>query len=96
MERVQAIGDSLVLALLQVSSTGRASGIVTGAESATVYDFIDADAWADWNGDDQKHGNRGLSKTRLHRVRDHHGCGSNNARAVLGQVREEEVLINSD
>ena len=41
VERVQAIGDSLVLALLRVSSTGRASGIVTGAESATVYDFID-------------------------------------------------------
>jgi hypothetical protein len=41
VERVQAIGDSLVLALLQVSSTGRASGIVTSAESATVYDFVD-------------------------------------------------------
>jgi ketosteroid isomerase-like protein len=41
VERVQAIGDSLALALLRVSSTGRASGIVTGAESATVYDFID-------------------------------------------------------
>ena len=41
VERVQAIGDSHALAFLRVSSTGRASGIVTGAESATVYDFID-------------------------------------------------------
>ena len=41
VDRVQAITGSLVLALLRVSSTGRASGIVTGAESATVYDFID-------------------------------------------------------
>jgi ketosteroid isomerase-like protein len=41
VQRVQAIGDSHALALLRVSSTGRASGIVTGAESANVYDFID-------------------------------------------------------
>jgi ketosteroid isomerase-like protein len=41
VQRVQALGDSNVLAFLRVSSTGRASGIVTGAESANVYDFID-------------------------------------------------------
>ena len=41
VQRVQAIGDSNALALLRVGSTGRASGIVTGAESANVYDFID-------------------------------------------------------
>jgi ketosteroid isomerase-like protein len=41
VQRVQAIGDSHALALLRVSSTGRASGIVTAAESANVYDFID-------------------------------------------------------
>lgn len=41
VQRLQAIGDSNVLAFLRISSTGRASGIVTGAESANVYDFID-------------------------------------------------------
>jgi ketosteroid isomerase-like protein len=41
VQRVQAIGDSQALALLRVSLTGRASGIVTAAESANVYDFID-------------------------------------------------------
>jgi ketosteroid isomerase-like protein len=41
VQRVQAIGDSHALALLRVSSTGRASGIATSAESANVYDFID-------------------------------------------------------
>ena len=41
VQRVQAIGDSNALAFLRVSSTGRASGIVTGAESANVYDFIE-------------------------------------------------------
>ena len=41
VQRVQAIGDSYALAFLRFSSTGRASGIVTGAESANVYDFID-------------------------------------------------------
>jgi ketosteroid isomerase-like protein len=41
VQRVQAIGDSQAHALLRVSSTGRASGIVTAAESANVYDFID-------------------------------------------------------
>jgi len=41
VQRVQAIGDRNALALLRVRLTGRASGIVTGAESANVYDFID-------------------------------------------------------
>jgi ketosteroid isomerase-like protein len=41
VQRVQAIGDSNALAFLRVRSTGRASGIVTGAETANVYDFID-------------------------------------------------------
>jgi ketosteroid isomerase-like protein len=41
VQRVQAIGDSNALALLRIRATGRASGIVTGAESANVYDFID-------------------------------------------------------
>jgi ketosteroid isomerase-like protein len=43
VQRVQAIGDSHALALLRVSSTGRASGIVTAAETANVYDFIDGE-----------------------------------------------------
>src|SRR3982074_92473 len=41
VQRVQAIADSKVLAFLRVGSTGRASGIVTAAERANVYDFID-------------------------------------------------------
>ena len=41
VQRVQAIGDSKALAFVRFRSTGRASGIVTGAESANVYDFID-------------------------------------------------------
>jgi ketosteroid isomerase-like protein len=41
VQRVQAIGDSNALAFLRVGSTGRASGIVTGAETANVYDFIE-------------------------------------------------------
>ena len=41
VQRVQAIGDSHALALLRVSSTGRASGIATSAESGNVYDFVD-------------------------------------------------------
>ena len=40
VQRAQAIGDSHVLAFLRVSSTGRASGIVTSAESGNVYDFV--------------------------------------------------------
>ena len=41
VQRVQAVADSKVLAFLQVGSTGRASGIVTAADSGNVYDFID-------------------------------------------------------
>ncbi|HME05318.1 MAG TPA: nuclear transport factor 2 family protein [Solirubrobacteraceae bacterium] len=41
VQRVQALGDSNVLAFLRFEATGRASGIVTGAESANVYDFIE-------------------------------------------------------
>ena len=41
VQRVQPIGDTTVLALLRVRATGRASGIVTAADSANVYDFID-------------------------------------------------------
>jgi hypothetical protein len=41
VQRMQAVGDSDVLAFLLISSTGRASGIVTGAESANVYDFVE-------------------------------------------------------
>jgi ketosteroid isomerase-like protein len=41
VQRVQAIGDGSAIAFLRFGSTGRASGIVTGAESANVYDFID-------------------------------------------------------
>ena len=41
VQRVQAIGDSTAIAFLRVGATGRVSGIVTGAESANVYDFID-------------------------------------------------------
>ena len=41
VQRVQAIGDTNALAFVRVKSTGRASGIVTGAESTNVYDFID-------------------------------------------------------
>jgi ketosteroid isomerase-like protein len=41
VQRVQAIGDTAAIAFLRVGATGRASGIVTGAESANVYDFID-------------------------------------------------------
>jgi len=41
VQRVQAIGDTNALAFVRSKSTGRASGIVTGAESTNVYDFID-------------------------------------------------------
>ena len=40
VQRVRAIGDSNAIAFVRVSSTGRASGVVTAAESANVYDFI--------------------------------------------------------
>jgi ketosteroid isomerase-like protein len=42
VERMQAIGDSKVIAFVRSGATGRASGIVTGAESANVYDFVGA------------------------------------------------------
>jgi len=41
VQTVRAVGDSHALAFVRVGSTGRASGIVTGAETANVYDFID-------------------------------------------------------
>jgi ketosteroid isomerase-like protein len=41
VQRVKAIGDSNAIAFVRFRSTGRASGIVTRAESANVYDFID-------------------------------------------------------
>ena len=41
VQRVQAIGDSNAIAFVRSRSTGRASGIVTGAESANVYHFLD-------------------------------------------------------
>jgi ketosteroid isomerase-like protein len=41
VQRLQAIGDSNVIAFTRFRSTGRASGIVTGAEGANVYDFAD-------------------------------------------------------
>ena len=43
VQRVQAIGDSNAIAFLRISSTGRASGIVTAAESANIYDFIEGE-----------------------------------------------------
>jgi ketosteroid isomerase-like protein len=41
VQRVEALGDSNVLAFLRFGATGRASGIVTSAESANVYDIIE-------------------------------------------------------
>ena len=41
VQHVQTIDDSNAIAFLRIGATGRASGIVTGAESANVYDFID-------------------------------------------------------
>jgi uncharacterized protein (TIGR02246 family) len=41
VQRVQAIGESLAIAFVRTSSTGRVSGIATGAEGANVYDFND-------------------------------------------------------
>jgi ketosteroid isomerase-like protein len=41
VQTVRAVGGSHALAFVRVGSTGRASGIVTGAESTNVYDFID-------------------------------------------------------
>jgi ketosteroid isomerase-like protein len=41
VQRVQATGDGDVITFLRISSTGRASGIVTGAETTNVYDFTE-------------------------------------------------------
>jgi ketosteroid isomerase-like protein len=41
VQRVRAIGDTNALAFVRSKSTGRVSGIVTGAESTNVYDFIE-------------------------------------------------------
>jgi ketosteroid isomerase-like protein len=41
VERMRAVDDGNVLAFLRVRATGRVSGIVTGADTANVYDFID-------------------------------------------------------
>jgi uncharacterized protein len=41
VQRTQAIGDSNAIAFLRFRSTGRASGIVTAADSTAVYDFIE-------------------------------------------------------
>jgi ketosteroid isomerase-like protein len=41
VQSVQAVDDSSVIAFVRVSSTGRASGIAMGTESANVYDFTD-------------------------------------------------------
>jgi hypothetical protein len=41
VQRVQPTGESNVIAFITVTSTGRASGIVTDVQSTNVYDFID-------------------------------------------------------
>jgi ketosteroid isomerase-like protein len=41
VERMRAVDDGNVLAFLRVRATGRVSGIVTRADTANVYDFID-------------------------------------------------------
>jgi ketosteroid isomerase-like protein len=41
VERIRAVDDGKVLAFLRVRATGRVSGIVTRADTANVYDFID-------------------------------------------------------
>jgi ketosteroid isomerase-like protein len=41
VERMRALDDGNVLAFLRVRATGRVSGIVTGADTANVYNFID-------------------------------------------------------
>jgi ketosteroid isomerase-like protein len=39
VQRVQTVGDSHAIAFVRSSSTGRVSGIATGADQANVYDF---------------------------------------------------------
>jgi len=41
VQSVQAVGDDTVIAFIQTSASGRASGISTGTESTNVYDFIE-------------------------------------------------------
>ena len=41
VERIRAVDNGDVLAFLRVRATGRVSGIVTGADTANVYNFID-------------------------------------------------------
>src|SRR3954454_1838011 len=41
LERVRAVGEDRVLAFLQSSATGRASGVPLNISSANVYDFMD-------------------------------------------------------
>jgi hypothetical protein len=40
-ERLEAVGAGRVLAFMQLTGTGRASGISTGAETGNVYDLVD-------------------------------------------------------
>jgi ketosteroid isomerase-like protein len=40
IESLKTIGDDQVLAFVQTSSTGRASGIQTGADTTNVYDLV--------------------------------------------------------
>jgi ketosteroid isomerase-like protein len=40
-ERLEAVGTDRVLALMQLTGSGRASGISTDAETGNVYDLVD-------------------------------------------------------
>jgi ketosteroid isomerase-like protein len=40
-ERLEAVGTGRVLAFMQLTGSGRASGIPTDAETANVYDLVD-------------------------------------------------------
>jgi ketosteroid isomerase-like protein len=40
-ERLEAVGTDRVLAFMQLTGSGRASGIPTGAETGNVYDLVD-------------------------------------------------------
>ena len=41
VERVESVGASQVLAFLQITASGRSSGIPQGAPTANVYDLVD-------------------------------------------------------
>jgi hypothetical protein len=41
VERVESVGPSQVLALLQITASGRSSGIQQDASTANVYDLVD-------------------------------------------------------